>query len=186
MAKTAKSVKKAKSVSSRKPTRKARPQKKIPRKTTSRKTTTRKATRTANKASKTRVGAIAELLPASVGENEYINRTLKIFEQDEVRRARSRAQRAKQLGQVVTDIQNDISERITAVEESTVQTFEELAERVKSATLVQQATQLPVQVTHSVTSAVDQLLVHVGLVRKARFDQAVAALPPARRRRVAA
>ncbi|MFH2005277.1 MAG: hypothetical protein ABI333_01695 [bacterium] len=184
MAKTAKSVKKAVSVSSQTATRKVRPQTKTPaRKTTSRKTT---AARTAKKAPMTRVGVLVELLPASLGENRYISRTLRIFEQDELRRARSRAQRARQLGQVVSDIQSDISERITAVEESTVQTFEDLTERVKAVGVVQHATQLPAQVTHRVADAMDQLLDRVGLVRKARFDQAIAALPLARRRRAAA
>ena len=97
------------------------------------------------------------------------------LEQDELRRARSRATRSKQLTKVVTDPQNDITSRIDSVEQTAVQTFEGLADRVKANGVVRQAAQLPEHVTGQVTSTMDELLDRVGLVRKAVHQEAVRA-----------
>ena len=175
MAKAAKSVKQARPVA-RKTAPRRRPR------TTSKPAARKPATRRrVTRANKTTVTAIAELLPSPVGENEFVSRTLTIIEQDQRRRARSRATRAKQLEQVVVDVKQEIAARISVVEQSAVQTFEGFAERVKSNKVVQQAVSIPEQVT----DAVDGVLDRVGLMRKTLHTEALASRPARRRRQAA-
>jgi len=171
MAKSAKSVKKATPAA---------------RKTAAKMPTAKKAaSRRPASQTRTAVTAIAELLPGPVGENEYVSRTLAILEQDQRRRARSRATRARQFEQVVVEVKNDIAIRISGVEESAVFALEGLANRVKSVRVLQQAAALPEQVTEQVTVAVDSVLDRVGLMRKALHNEALANGPARRRRRAA-
>jgi len=187
MAKSAKSVKKA-TPAGRKTAARRRPQRKsTPSKTRARRPAAKKpaARRTSSKSGRTAVTAIAELLPGPVGANEYVSRTLAIIDQDQRRRARSRATRARQFEQVVVEVKSDIASRISGVEESAVQTLEDLANRVRSTRVIQQAAALPVQVTDQVTGAVDNVLDRVGLMRKALHEEALASRPARRRRRAA-
>lgn len=191
MAKTAKSVKKAspagrKPATRRRPARKATTRKVTPKKVVARKPAVKKPVRhRSTKQSRTAVTAIAELLPTPVGENAYVSRTLTIIEQDQKRRARSRATRARQIEQVVVEMKNDIATRISEVEESAVHTLEDFANRVKAVRVLQQAVALPEQVTEQVTGAVDTVLDRVGLMRKTLHNEALASRPARRRRRAA-
>ncbi len=181
MAKATKSVKKAKPAARKPATRRRPPKKRTPKKSAARKPATGRRSRS----NRTTVTAIAELLPSPVGDNAYVSRTLTILEQDQRRRARSRATRAKQLEQVVVDIKQELTSRITDVEQSAVQTLEGIADRVKSTKVVQQAGALPDQVSDQVTEAVDGVLDRVGLMRKTLHSAALASRPARRRRRAA-
>ena len=185
MANTRKTVKRTKAASSTKTAAQSEAQKAPTKRPATRKKGPAVAAPAARKAPQTRVARLAELLPETVGANEYVSRTLKILEDGERSRMRLRQRRKSQLKSVLTDIQSDITSRISAVEESAVQQIEGLGDRVKATKVVRTATQLPEQVTEHVTCTVDSLLDRVGLVRKSVFMEAVSKRPASRRRKAA-
>lgn len=123
----------------------------------------------------TKARLVASLLPDAVENISYIQRTIAILDKGEKSRKRLRQQQRRELKAVLTDLQRDVSDQLTAVEQSAQERFEKLTGRVMSTRFMQTATEIP----DRVTDTMDGWLGQMGLVRK---SQHAAALKRARAR----
>lgn len=170
MAKTTKAVKKSAATTKAKVARRS--------KTTSNKTA--KANKPASKKGKatakgnattkaltSHVSWVASLIPGPLGRITYVQRTLSILDDGARKRANLRRRQVKQLGQVWGDLQRDVHQQLTDVEETTRKRIDGIADKVRDTRVAQEVNDLPERVTETF----DQWLDRVGLVRKSVFLQ---------------
>jgi len=169
MAKTTKAVKKsAASKGTSSQAKVARPGKTTSKKTARAKKPTPskgKATAKGNgttKALTSHVSWVASLIPGPLGRITYVQRTLSILDDGARKRANLRRRQVKQLGQVWGDLQRDVHQQLSDVEQTTRKRIDGIADKVRDTRVAQEVNDLPERVTETF----DQWLDRVGLVRK--------------------